>query len=124
MNKQVIGMVALALAGLLAGCGGGGTDAKIEIGRRIYNNGGASSVPCATCHTLDGTTLVGPSFQGIKDTAGTRVAGLSAEDYLRESITDPEAYIVEGYSGQMYREYAKVLSDEEIDGLITFLLAQ
>jgi len=39
----------------------------------------------------------GPSFQGISKRAGDRVPGLSAVEYLRQSIVDPSAYMVEGF---------------------------
>jgi cytochrome c oxidase subunit 2 len=48
---------------------------------------------------------------------------LSAEEYLRESIVDPKAYIVEGYGGTMQR-YKFLLSEEDIDSLVAFLLTQ
>ena len=49
--------------------------------------------------------------------------GLSAEEYLRESIVDPAAYIVEGYLGIM-QSYKFLLSEEDIDNLIAFILTQ
>ena len=51
--------------------------------------------------------------------------GLSAEEYLRESIVDPAAYIVEGYSdGTMPKGFRFLLSEEDIDSLVAFLLTQ
>jgi cytochrome c oxidase subunit 2 len=65
----------------------------------------------------------GPSWQGISGRAGDRVPGLSAEEYLRESIVDPKAYIVEGYVGLM-QSYKFLLSEEDVDGLVAFILTQ
>ena len=48
--------------------------------------------------------------------------GLSAEEYLRESIEDPAAFIVEGYSDFMPKGFKILLSGEDIDGLVAFLL--
>jgi len=92
-------------------------------GRTLFESGGAALVPCATCHTLDGTELVGPSLMGSAARAATRTE-LSAEDYLRQSIIDPSAYVVDGYADVMYKEYGTKLSDEDIDNLIAFLLTQ
>ncbi len=51
--------------------------------------------------------------------------GLSAEEYLRESIVDPAAYIVEGYfAGGMPKGYRILLNGEDIDSLVAFLLTQ
>jgi hypothetical protein len=48
---------------------------------------------------------------------------LSAEEYLRESIVDPVAYIVDGYLvDAMPKGYKILLSEEDIDSLVAFLL--
>jgi hypothetical protein len=53
------------------------------------------------------------------------VPGLSAEEYLRQSILDPNAYVVQGFpAGQMFQNFAEVLTEDEIDALIAFLLTQ
>ncbi len=51
--------------------------------------------------------------------------GLSAEEYLRESIVDPAAYTVDGYfADAMPKVYKILLSEEDVDGLVAFLLTQ
>jgi hypothetical protein len=67
---------------------------------------------------------IAPTWQGISGIAGDRVPGLSAEEYLRESIVDPAAYIVEGYSDIMPKGFKFLLSEEDIDSLVAFLLTQ
>lgn len=70
-----------------------------------------------------GRVLVGPSLAGIGTVAGDRVPGLSAAEYLRQSILEPDAFIVEGFrSGQMLPIYDEQLSSEEIDSLVEFML--
>lgn len=95
-----------------------------QAGEQIYRTGGASQVGCVTCHTLDGTDLVGPSLDGISEVAAERVPGMSAEDYLHESIVQPDAYLVEGYDDLMPKNYGETLSEEDIDNVIAFLLTQ
>ena len=126
----VTGLIA-ALA-LLAGCSSAAAPATESstgagdpaAGKQIFDTGGASGIPCATCHTLDGSTLVGPSLQGIAERAGTRERGLSAEDYIRQSIKTPSAFLVPGYGDLMNKTYAVTLSEQDIDNLITFLMTQ
>ena len=79
---------------------------------------------CQICHSLEpGRQLVGPSLAGIASTARSRVPGQSAEEYLRQSIIEPDAYVVEGYrSGQMLPIYEEQLSADEIEALVQFLL--
>lgn len=120
----LLGVVSLALllAALLSACSGG--SGAVSAGRSIYDTGGASQLPCATCHSLDGSDLVGPSFDGLAERAGERVEGLSAEDYLRQSILTPSSYVVPGYAGAMPQTYSRTLSEEDVENLIAFLMEQ
>jgi cytochrome c len=48
---------------------------------------------------------------------------MTAAEYLRQSIVDPDAYVVEGYrAGQMLPVYAERLSPEQIEALVDYLL--
>lgn len=122
--KRAYLLILLLSVFLLAACGGGSTnDETIRAGRELYETGGASGIPCATCHTLDGTPLVGPSFQGLSERAGLRIPGMSAEEYIHQSILNPGAYIVEGYQNSMNSTYAQFFSEEDINNLTAFLLS-
>ena len=96
-----------------------------EAGRKIFAATSiGSSAGCQICHsTRPGVVLVGPSLYGIADLAAGRVAGLEPEEYLRQSIVDPDAYVVEGFpSGQMLPDFAERLNEAEIDNLVAYLL--
>ncbi|MDJ0954517.1 MAG: hydrogenase iron-sulfur subunit [Acidimicrobiia bacterium] len=98
---------------------------EAAAGRSLYEeNTLGTNTGCRLCHSLaPDTVLVGPSFAGIGSRAATRVPGLSAEEYLRQSIVDPNAYVVEGFPvGQMFQNYEDVLTEAEIDALVAFLL--
>ncbi len=57
--------------------------------------GSGRALPCKACHSLNpGEIIVGPSLAGVAGRAGTRVAGKTAEQYIRESIQNPNAFIV------------------------------
>lgn len=79
---------------------------------------------CIGCHSLDkDVKLVGPSWYGLADRAGTRVPGETAEEYLYTSITQPNAYVVEGFQpGLMLQTYAQTLSEKDLGDIISFLL--
>ena len=99
--------------------------AQADAGRSLYlEDTLGTNAGCRICHSLDpGTVLVGPSFDGVATRAATRVPGLSAEAYLRQSILDPDAYVVDGFpAGQMLQSYGELLTAEDIDNLIAFLL--
>ncbi|HEC23476.1 MAG TPA: c-type cytochrome [Chloroflexi bacterium] len=100
-------------------------DPRIAQGEDIFYNGTDVAPACALCHTLDGTTLVGPTLQGIRETASKRVRRQSARDYIRTSIISPNSYKPPGFeNGSMYPDYGRVLTDEQIDALIAFLMTQ
>jgi hypothetical protein len=97
---------------------------QIAAGESLYRNGGAGAPACITCHLLDERSGLGPSLRGLRDIAGRRVPGLSAIDYVRQSIVEPDAYIAPGYhSGYMYQRYGESLSAEQIDALLAFVLS-
>ena len=58
---------------------------------------------CGICHTVaDAGTegVIGPELTNIGDIAGTRT-DLSAEDYIRQSIEEPGAFLSPGYAALM-----------------------
>ena len=81
---------------------------------------------CVGCHSLDGTTLVGPSYKGIfKRSVKVKVGEtlkevISDESYLKRAILDPDVEVVDGYNGGMMSSYKGVLSDEDVDTLIEY----
>jgi len=77
---------------------------------------------CNSCHSVDGSEMVGPTFEGLygsernfEDASSTE----ADEDYIRESIKEPGAKIVEGYDNVM-ASYGH-LSDGEIDSIIEYI---
>ncbi len=97
---------------------------QVAAGEELYRNGAAGAPPCITCHLLDGRAGLGPSLFGLRDVAAQRVPGLSAVEYVRQSILAPNAYIVSGYnSDYMYQRYHGALTDEEIEALTAFVLS-
>ncbi|RMD84914.1 MAG: cytochrome c oxidase subunit II [Candidatus Dadabacteria bacterium] len=78
---------------------------------------------CFTCHSLDGSKIVGPSFAGIWGKKEALEGGGTAtvdENYIEESIKNPAAKIVKGYSNLM-PSYKGQLTDQEIMGIISFI---
>jgi hypothetical protein len=87
------------------------------------NTSSGGTLPCKACHTLDSVTLVGPSFQGLSERVPEGYASVQA--YIYESITEPDAYIRDGFSpGIMPPSTAHLLNDQEMADLIAFLSGQ
>src|SRR5690606_23463199 len=59
---------------------------------------------CNSCHSLDGTTVVGPSWQGLYESERVMESGetfVADEEYLRRAILDPHAELVQGFAAVM-----------------------
>ncbi len=87
-----------------------------EIGSRIAQSA------CLSCHSIDGSPSVGPTWLGLYGKQETLSDGSTVsvdDDYLRESIVDPNAKIVQGYAGGM-SAFAN-LSDDELNALIRYI---
>ncbi|MCC7447674.1 MAG: cytochrome c [Anaerolineae bacterium] len=89
-------------------------------GQQVFNGIGT----CSTCHNVaNETTLVGPGLKGMATRAGTRKPGMSASDYLHESIVSPNAFVVSGFQpGIMPQNFKQLLSTQQIDDLVAYLL--
>jgi cytochrome c oxidase subunit 2 len=78
---------------------------------------------CVACHSLDGSKLIGPSFKGLfGKTENVVTDGVTREitvdeEYLRKSILEPNADLVEGYQALMPAQ-RDLLTDEEIEAII------
>lgn len=89
-------------------------------GKKAYNTFGK----CNTCHDVStGAKIVGPSLQHIASLAESRQPGFNAEAYLRVSLLNPNAYVVEGYApGIMPITYQQTLVTAEIEDVIAYML--
>ena len=89
-----------------------------ERGKQLYTKQG-----CDTCHSIDGSPKIGPTWKGLFGKMETMADGSSHkvdENYLRESMLDPAAKVVKGYAPSM-PTYQGKLSDKDLDGLIEYM---
>jgi mono/diheme cytochrome c family protein len=78
---------------------------------------------CAGCHTLakanaSGTT--GPSLDDLARSAAQ--ADGSPEEYVRESMLDPDAVVAEGFQPGVMPSYEGRLTDEQLQTMVEYLL--
>ncbi|HEX9762151.1 MAG TPA: hypothetical protein VGA97_03530, partial [Acidimicrobiia bacterium] len=62
---------------------------------------------------------IGPDLTRVEAVAGSRVDGLSAEEYIRQSLREPQAFVVSGFGPQMP---TLSLSDAEVEALVELLV--
>jgi mono/diheme cytochrome c family protein len=89
-------------------------------GRQIFVAAG-----CGSCHELakagtNGTT--GPSLDDLASAAGQREPGTSAEEYVEQSLVDPDAFVVEGFQPGVMPSFEGRLSERQIQTLVDYLL--
>ena len=81
---------------------------------------------CRACHTIDGTSLVGPTVKGLFGktvtviTDGKERQVVADETYLRKSLLEPKADLVKGFPPIMPSQKG-LITDEELEGIITYM---
>jgi cytochrome c oxidase subunit II len=101
----------------------GGDDPNVplpQVGEQLYSNLG-----CRACHSLDGSVVIGPTFQGLFGKTEQLEGGGSVtvdDNYLRQSIIEPQAQIVAGFPPTM-PSFAH-LTERQVSGLIEFIKLQ
>lgn len=81
----------------------------------------AGAQGCLACHSIDGTPGIGPTWKDLFGKTETMLDGSIVtvdEAYLTESITDPNAMVVEGFAPIM-PPYE--FSDEDLEALVEYI---
>jgi cytochrome c oxidase subunit 2 len=92
-------------------------------GKRVFTSADAG---CGACHTLAdaGTTgTVGPDLGKVVGDAKKYGKGQTPEAYIKQSIEDPNAFVVPGFpKGTMPTDFKTRLGPDKIDALVQYLI--
>ena len=113
--------VLLVVVEVVASRGPSGVDGvNVDAARSVF------SLRCASCHSLDrdDAARIGPNLFAIGTDGATRKDGLSAPEYVLESILDPEAVIAPGWQRGMPRRLTSGLEKDVVRGLVALLCSQ
>ena len=94
----------------------GGDGSAVERGQALARTRG-----CAACHGADGEGGIGPAWTALVGSTVTLEDGSSVtadEAYVVESIVDPTAKVVDGFSVAMPKTN---LSDAEVADLVAYI---
>ncbi len=79
---------------------------------------------CLACHSLDGSQLVGPSWQGLYGSERNLADGTTVkvdEAYLHQSIVDPNSQLIAGFAPNLMPATYKAMPEEDISAVIAFI---
>lgn len=99
---------------------------KVELPPGNAANGAKvfAAKTCSACHTVSSvpgaTGAVGPKLDGLGARAASRVSGLGAEDYIKQSIENPTAFVAPGFAPSMPALRAS-MNEQEFSDLVAFL---
>ncbi len=82
---------------------------------------------CTACHSFDGSKIVGPSFKGIYGEKtivvvnGKEQQVTVDDDYILESIYDPNAKVLKGYQPSLMQPYKDLISKDEVKKIAEYI---
>jgi cytochrome c oxidase subunit II len=127
MRSAPIVALVLVAAAVVAACGGSEGSASSTTlaltGAAAAGRREVQDLGCMTCHTVDGSDGVGPTWKGL---AGSKVQLADGKEvtadaaYLRRAIVDPGAQVVDGFRSIMPE---RDLTDEQVDSIVAYLQA-
>lgn len=94
-------------------------EGELEQGRAL-----AQQYGCLSCHSVDGSTSVGPTWKGLYESEVLLADGTTVEvddDYLRRAIEDPGAEIVQGFPDIMPKNFKDQLTPEQIGLIVEYI---
>ena len=81
---------------------------------------------CITCHSLDGSKVIGPTFKGLygRKTIVVTSSGekeiVVDDEYIKRSILDPNVEVVKGYNKGLMQSYTEKINAEELNKIIDY----
>ena len=98
---------------------GSAADTPVENGKVVFNDPNAG---CFLCHAIGGVGGTrGPDLSHVATMASKRRPGMAAEDYMKESLLNPGAYVVPTYDNIM-PPIAQRLPPEKLSDLLNYLM--
>jgi cytochrome c oxidase subunit 2 len=97
---------------------GGGQGGGTAAGARLFTAQG-----CNSCHTFapaKSNAKVGPDLDKLGEQA--QRAGKPLEDFVRESIEDPNAYVEPSFQPNVMPNFGSTLKPDEVDALVQYLV--
>jgi heme/copper-type cytochrome/quinol oxidase subunit 4/mono/diheme cytochrome c family protein len=127
--KILVAPTAVPLGAVTAPAPSGGA-AGVSPGQQLFTGRGG----CSACHTIEDVSagILGPDLSRIATVAESRIPGYSAEQYIRESVNEPDAYTVSAADDGIDQDFqeglmvattsALGLTGEDVNQLVEYLM--
>jgi cytochrome c oxidase subunit 2 len=79
---------------------------------------------CVACHSLDGSSKIGPSYKGIFGHEAELADGSKStvdDNYIRESIRKPQAKVVKGFNPVMPPYTEEMIGEQDLGAIIAYI---
>ena len=86
----------------------------VMAGEQLFSANG-----CTACHSTGEDTIIGPGLSGVYVRAGERTA-FDADGYIEQSIREPGAFVVDGFTAGLMPTFDE-LSESELIDLVAYL---
>ncbi len=89
-----------------------------DLGAKLYQ-----SKACVTCHSIDGSARIGPSFKGLYGSTTELASGAKVkvdDNFIRDHVLMPTKSPIKGYPPVM-PAFQGQLSEVELNGLVEFI---
>jgi cytochrome c oxidase subunit 2 len=115
MKRNLLLIALLGLFSFLSACGNASPDPGMGQNLAVIKG-------CAACHSVDEATKIGPSWVGLYGSQVQLADGslvIADDSFLIESIKEPNAKIVKGYSKGAMPKIS--LTEQELDTLVAYI---
>jgi cytochrome c oxidase subunit 2 len=97
--------------------------ANVEVDPALRGQQLVQQYGCITCHSLDGSTKIGPTWKGLYGSTVTLDDGstiLADQSYLSSSIVEPDLYIHQGYPSNVMPSFGDILDQTQVESIVAY----
>lgn len=98
--------------------------ATVEVDPALRGQQLVQQYGCTTCHSLDGSTKIGPTWLGLYGSTVTLDDGstiLADQAYLSSSIVEPNLYIHQGYPSNVMPSFGDIFDQTQVESIVAFI---
>ena len=91
----------------------------VNQGRVVFETKG-----CVSCHSVDGSSKIGPSHKGIFGKIAYLENGREVvrdENYFKHKIEEPQAQLLRGYKRSVMPTFKGLITETEMTSLIAYI---